>query len=115
MKTTKDLETLQPCKDGLRFAKQFSTLQEAWNKCEHSGWMWWFLQNTNRTPKELSIKYSRLCADHVAYLNSCTSASYAASAYASASATAASYASAYADESERKWQADQLRILVPTI
>ena len=134
MITHKELEALNPCEKGLIFTRQYTTLQEAWNNCHRSDWMWWFLQKFNGCPKKLSIQYSQLCADHVSHLRDSKNA--AASAYATAASTyatdaavdafaaahtadAAAYATAYAAKSayaaERKWQADQLRILVPTL
>ena len=44
MITHKELEALKPCEEGLDFAKQYPTLQEAWEKCTRSHWMWWLLQ-----------------------------------------------------------------------
>ena len=92
MKTPKDLECLNPCQKGLTYARQFNTLQEAWDKCEDSLWMWWFLCKRN-VSKEISAKFARLCANHVKHLNnkySDVAANYAAAAIA-----------------EYKWQADK--------
>lgn len=123
MKTPNDLLPLNPCSEGLTFAKQFSTLQEAWDKCENSSWMWWYL-GKHKVSKEISVKYARLCANHVSHLkNYAAAAAYEAEATTSATSAAnaaadaadvACCATADAD-AERKWQADQLRILVPTI
>jgi hypothetical protein len=139
MITHKELEALNPCEKGLIFTRQYTTLQEAWNNCHRSEWMWWFLQKFNRCPKKLSIQYSQLCADHVshlrdskndaaayAYATDAAKSAYAADADAAVdafttahTADAAAYATAYAAKSayaaERKWQADQLRILVPAL
>ena len=164
MITHKELEALNPCNNGLIFARQYTTLQEAWSNCHRSDWMWWFLQKFNRCPEKLSIQYSQLCADHVSHLrdskNDATTyaaadaTTYAAADFATAYAYADAFAAtdAYADfatahtatdadvaatdaaatvayaadattanadaiafAAERKWQADQLRILIPTL
>ena len=98
MKTYKDLKPFNPCKEGLEYAKQFSTLQEAWDKCEDSSWMWWYLRRCN-VLKDISAKYADLCADHVKHLTkNSLSIAYAAYSNADAYATYANYvANAAAD------------------
>lgn len=56
--TIEDLEKLNPCKKGLLYAKQFFSLQDAWNNCTNPHWMWWLLIKTNKVSPELSITYS---------------------------------------------------------
>jgi len=68
MNTITELESLNPCHEGLAFVRQFSSLEEAWNNCKKSEWMWWFLRQTNQCDKQLSIIYSKQCAEHVSHL-----------------------------------------------
>ena len=68
MITHEQLKTLKPCEEGLTWASQYRTLQEAWEKCQRSDWMWWLLRKLDKCPKELSIKYSRWCADSIKHL-----------------------------------------------
>ena len=58
-----DLEKLNPCKEGLLYAKQFFSLQDAWNNCCRSNWMWWFLSQLNKTTPELYANYSKACIE----------------------------------------------------
>ena len=97
MITHKELEVLSPCESGLQWASQYSTLHEAWEKCQRSDWMWWLLRKLNKCPKELSIQYSCWCADSVEHLKSASySSSYASSYAADASYASADYAAAHA-------------------
>lgn len=117
MKTIKELESLHPCNNGLEWAKQQKSLHAAWEICEKSDWMWWILQKLDKTPKELSIRYSRQCVDHATTQKNYRYAEAAACAAIEAtteSATYAAYAATYAAShvaDERKWQADLLRTL----
>ena len=52
----KALIALQPCFEGLTFAKQFSSLAEAWEKCERPAWMLWYLRRSNRLSKPESVR-----------------------------------------------------------
>ena len=83
--THEELAKLYPCKNGLAYARSFSTLAEAWEKCERSDWMWWLLRRKNLTPKNLSIEYGKACAEHVAHLKTL---SYWIAGYAAADAAA---------------------------
>lgn len=78
--TIEEIKLLKPCKGGLNWALKQQTLVDVWDNCPRSDWMWWLLQKLDKCPKELSIKYSKWCADSVAHLKN---------AYASASASAA--------------------------
>lgn len=126
MKTIEELESLNPCPEALEWAKQQPSLYVAWEVCERSDWMFWLLYKLKLTPKELSVTYSRQCAEHVSHLNDCavtyaadaaydayvaTNAIYAAYAAAVAAAAAAAAYVANAD-AERKWQSNLLRTLV---
>ena len=91
MKPIEELRSLNPCKDGLEWAKQQPSLAEAWDTCQRSDWMWWLLMNINKCPRKLSIQYSKWCADSVKHLlNTATTAeSEAANAATNAGATIA--------------------------
>lgn len=59
-----DLEKLSPCEEGLLYAKQFFSLQDAWNNCTNPHWMWWLLVKTNKAKKVL-IAYSDACIEYM--------------------------------------------------
>jgi hypothetical protein len=106
--TIEELKLMNPCKEGLDWALKQQTLVDVWDKCPRSDWMWWLLQHLDKCPKELSIKYSKWCADSVAHLRnryvSASDAAYSADAandadgyaYAAYAAAAAAAYSAYA-------------------
>ena len=58
------LEKLNPCEEGLLYAKQFFSLQDAWNNCTNPHWMWWFLVKMNKAEKVL-IAYSDACIEYM--------------------------------------------------
>ena len=100
-KEIEELISLKPCKEGLAFAKSFPSLAEAWEVCENSSWMWWYLQKSEKATKELSVEYAQKCAKHVEHFNniaSNTRATRAAfdAAYASFAAAYASFAADFA-------------------
>lgn len=101
MNTIEELKTLNPCFDGFDYARQFTTLKEAWDRCERSDWMWWFVRKILPFTKECAVKYAHRCAEHVKDIknndatNAADSATYAAAA--AAAATYATYAAAAAD------------------
>jgi len=68
-KEIEELISLKPCKEGLAFAKSFPSLAEAWEVCENSSWMWWYLQKSEKATKELSVEYAQKCAKHVEHFN----------------------------------------------
>ena len=65
MNTIEELKTLNPCFDGFDYARQFTTLKEAWDRCERSDWMWWFVRKILPFTKECAVKYAHRCAEHV--------------------------------------------------
>jgi len=100
-KEIEELISLKPCKEGLAFAKSFPSLADAWESCENSSWMWWYLQKSEKATKELSVEYAQKCAKHVKHFNniaSNTRATRAAfdAAYASFAAVYATRAADYA-------------------
>jgi hypothetical protein len=100
-KEIEELISLKPCKEGLAFAKSFPSLADAWEVCENSSWMWWYLQKSEKATKELSVEYAQKCAKHVEHFNniaSNTRATRAAfdAAYASFAADFATRAAVYA-------------------
>ena len=59
------LEKLKPCPEWLDYIKQFSTLEEAWNKSNRSDWMWWILRRTKRMSRKLPAIYAQKCIEHM--------------------------------------------------
>jgi hypothetical protein len=123
MKTIDDLIEANACKEGINYARKFNTLAEAWEKCEHSDWMWWWLKH-NRVSKEVSVVFANDCArqakEYAAAANDANAYAYtaaAAIAYTAAHAAAAAADAAYAAganySKERLRQANFLRTLVP--
>jgi hypothetical protein len=100
MNTIEELKTLSPCFDGFDYARQFTTLKEAWDRCERSDWMWWFAGKILPFTKECAVKYAHRCAEHVKDIknNDAYGAAYTAAAtYAANAATAAAYAATAAN------------------
>jgi len=60
-----ELEAASPCADGLAFARKFSTLAEAWEKCERGDWMLWVLRKTGGLDKRTSVAVAVACAERV--------------------------------------------------
>ena len=104
MKTIEELRSLNPCKDGLEWAKQQPSLAEAWDTCQRSDWMWWLLMNINKCPRKLSIQYSKWCADSVKHL--LNTATTAESEAANAATNAKAYAANAADDAANSANAD---------
>lgn len=49
------LESLNPCIEGLRFAKRFPTLAAAWEACERSKWLLWYLRRSGKLDKPTAV------------------------------------------------------------
>ncbi len=138
MKTTEELEDLGPCIEGLEWCRKQASLYEAWEVCEKSQWMWWFLRKTG-VSKEISVKYARECVKHISradvnpdyvnhVINVCDHYAIYASTRAAVAADHAGVTANYAvvavcyhydnydtaaASAERKWQANLIRTLVP--
>jgi hypothetical protein len=100
MKTIDDLIANKACKSGLIYARQHSTLAEAWNKCERGDWMWWLLR-MDKVAKEISVAFAKDCTNRArdyaaAYAIAAAAAAYAAAATYASAATYATYAAAAA-------------------
>ena len=65
MTSLEKLEKLKPCPEGLDYAKQFASLEKAWNGCVKSGWMWWYLRRTRKISRSLPASYSKACIEHM--------------------------------------------------
>ncbi len=130
--SVKELKTFNPCKEAMAFIKSCGSFRKAWNTCNNTSWMLWFLLNVEYCDKQLFAVLAKQFADHVKHLNNFNSrnaANAAAYAYAYAYAVAnaanvAAYAAnvaayavaayavaAVADAvaAERKWQCDLIR------
>ena len=57
---------LNACAEGLRWAEQFSSLDEAWLNCSRTDWMIWFWAKV--LPGENLNKCVRMCAQSVLHL-----------------------------------------------
>ena len=40
------LQQMRACREGIEYARQFPTLQAAWDACERPDWMCWLLRKT---------------------------------------------------------------------
>ena len=109
------------CAEAVRWAKQYGSMYEAWEKCERADWMLWAAKRLNLFTKKQSVKLAVIFAERVLpkfevkhpedkrphraiqaakrWLKSSTKKNQSA---ADAAASAASAA-------ERKWQADKIR------
>ena len=61
------LKEMDACSDAVEWAKQFSSLQKAWDKCERGDWMLWLVGNMSHNVK--SRKKLVLCACECARLS----------------------------------------------
>ena len=143
MNITKEwLQNLHPCSDGLAFANSCKfDFTKIWETCPCGDWMIWLLLKMDLLDKPTSVRLAIEFAKHVLahferkYPNdkrpiaaieaarnwlanptaAAAAAAYADAAYAAAadSADAAAADSADARTSERKWQADKIRELIP--
>ena len=98
--SVKELKTFKPCKEAMAFIKSCGSFRKAWNTCNNTSWMLWFLFNVEHCNKQPFTDLAKQFADHVKHLNNFHSRT------ASIYATIAAYA-AYA--AERKWQCDLIR------
>ena len=62
-----DLQQLEPCENGYKFAQSKNSLIEAWNTCERGDWMLWFAQKLN-CPLQLLTLAKGKCAETVMHL-----------------------------------------------
>ena len=46
MNHAEKLQQMQACREGIEYARQFPTLQAAWDACERPDWMCWLLRET---------------------------------------------------------------------
>ena len=46
MNHTEKLQQMQACREGIEYARQFPTLQAAWDACERPDWMGWLLERS---------------------------------------------------------------------
>jgi len=63
------LKKLEACKEAVEWAKQFTTLQEAWDVCERGDWMLWLLGKKSGKPESKSRKKLVLAACKCARLS----------------------------------------------
>ena len=99
MKTINELAELQPCHNGLEWARKQPSLKEAWNTCEKSDWMWWLASNL-QVPKEISVKYANFCANTIAHLKHAAADAADRAANAAANAANAANAASAADAAD---------------
>ena len=57
-------EQKDACNDGVQFASQFSSMHEAWEKCERGDWMMWAARRLNLLSKKQSVKLAIAFAEH---------------------------------------------------
>ena len=101
--TIKDLELLEPCPPALKWVRSQpnveTTLQTAWERCERTDWMLWYLSKKG-VKKEVFVELANNFVEHVGRLkNKAANAAYAAYATANANAYAtAAYAADDADD-----------------
>ena len=53
------------CSNGVTYARKFSTLGEAWDKCERSDWMIWLVRRRKKITKPQAIEIAIECAARV--------------------------------------------------
>jgi hypothetical protein len=97
--SVKELKTFNPCKEAMAFIKSCGSFRKAWNTCNNTSWMLWFLLNVEYCDKQLFAVLAKQFADHVKHLNNFHSrnvANAAAAAAAANDANAAAAAVAYA-------------------
>jgi len=124
MKMTKEnLLALDPCAEGLQFAKAFRfNFPMIWNVCERGDWLIWLLRKINQLDKPTAVTIAIACAERVlpAFEKKFPSDSRPRKAIEAAQAwlknpsqkTDDDAYAAYAAANERKWQADTIRKIV---
>ena len=63
--TIEQLERLRPCSEAVAWARTQPSLHMAWNKCERSDWLMWFLKKKSLLTKKQSVKIAIVCAQRV--------------------------------------------------
>lgn len=53
--TLQQLNDLEPCSEGMAFARKCGSVRKAWEQCERSDWMMWYLRVTDALTKEQSV------------------------------------------------------------
>lgn len=104
---TAKLKSLNACAEAVKWASQFSTLEEAWQNCERGDWMLWLYARSKNYEKRKDILARGYCAQlAVPYMKDSRSidAVYAAINYGNghindAQLSAAAYAAVYAADS----------------
>ena len=128
-----------PCSGGLAFAKSLKfDFAKIYDECDRGEWLIWLLRKSGNLDKPKAVELAIVCAQHVLeifekkypddkrprkaiealleWLKHPTEANRKSAAGAADAAAAAAYAAAYAADakaSERKWQADKIRELIP--
>ena len=57
------LKSIGACQSGIDMAARYSSLSEAWEKCEHSPYMFWLLRATKKITKEQAVDIAIRCAE----------------------------------------------------
>jgi hypothetical protein len=87
------------CQEGIEFAEQFNSIQEAWGQCKNYLWMLWLLDK--KTDAAYAVAYAAAAAD-------ATDAAYAVAADAADAAADAADAAYAADATT-----DAIRKVIP--
>ncbi len=53
------------CSQGKKWAEQFTTLADVWDKCERGDWMLWMLRRREGVEHKLLVTLAVTCAEHV--------------------------------------------------
>jgi len=68
LETSDDLLKLNPCSEGLEYARKYPTLFDAWEACERGDWMIWFLRKKGLLDKMTSVKLAVKFAQRVLHI-----------------------------------------------
>ena len=123
------LNRLHACDESKDWAVRFPNTEQCWNNCERSDWMIWMICKLNNIDINFYKKYACFCArqnwnlftDQRSKDSIITAEQYIEGkitieemqAVRNAAANAYAAADAAARLSERKWQANQIRKIVP--
>lgn len=115
--TIEQLESLEPCREMLEWAKQQPSLYDAWETCNRGSWLWWLLAKLDRITPDMAIEYAKWCDRSLAQCKNspkqCTSKFYDPSIYTIAYMGDYSWYCALMFPKQHQTQADFLRTLAP--
>ncbi len=63
-----DILAHDPCREGLKYARKFGSIAEAWEACDRGDWMVWLLQERGLMDKRTSVSLAIKFAERVLHI-----------------------------------------------